>query len=160
MIKDEPICEAVAGADFLAARDPIMADVVRRVGQCRLAPREGGFAALAGMIIGQQLSRAAAATIKTRVASILGGKITPAGVLRAAEENLRGCGLSRRKVSYLRELAAATTSGMVKFEDLPAADEAVALEMLTAIRGVGRWTAEMYLIFVLGRLDVLPLAGC
>lgn len=152
-----PMCEAGIGAAFLAARDPILASVMKRVGACNLAPRKSGFPALAGMIVSQQLSRAAATTIKSRVASILGGAMTPAGILSVEEAILRGCGLSRGKISYLRGLAEATISGKLNFDDLAMAEEDTALEMLTSIRGVGHWTAEMYLIFALGRLDVLPL---
>jgi DNA-3-methyladenine glycosylase II len=141
----------------LRRADPILADVIRRVGPCRFEQRNGGthFEALARAIVYQQLSGSAASTIHGRVAAALGG-IAPETVLAAADAPLRAAGLSRQKITYLRDLAARVGSGELdlrRVHELPDDDIVAAV---CAVKGIGRWTAHMFLMFRLGRMDVLP----
>jgi 3-methyladenine DNA glycosylase/8-oxoguanine DNA glycosylase len=143
----------------LRAADPTLADLMDEVGPCRWQVHRAisPFAALTSAIVYQQISGKAAAAILARVVALGGkGRLRPAHVLAASDEALRACGLSRQKAAYLRDLAGHAVrgnglSGLARLED-----EAV-IERLTAVRGVGRWTAEMYLMFRLGRPDVLPV---
>lgn len=137
--------------------DPVLAEVIRRVGPCRFEQRNNGthFEALARAIVYQQLSGSAAATIHGRVAAALGG-ITPEAVLAAADAPLRTAGLSRQKIGYMRDLAGRVGSGELdlrRVEELP--DEAV-ITAVCSVKGIGRWTGHMFLMFQLGRPDVLP----
>ncbi|MBI3445877.1 MAG: DNA-3-methyladenine glycosylase 2 family protein [Magnetospirillum sp.] len=141
----------------LSEVDPVMATLVARLGPHGVSGGTGGFATLANMIIGQQLSRAAATTIRSRLEDRLGGGLTPDAILSAEGDVLRNCGLSRPKIAYLCGLARRVVDGELDFDSLRGLPDQAAIEALTATKGVGRWTAEMYLIFVLGRLDVLPL---
>ncbi|TKX74222.1 DNA-3-methyladenine glycosylase 2 family protein [Halorubrum sp. GN11_10-6_MGM] len=139
--------------------DPTMATLVDRHSPLDVAPAADEFARLCTSIVNQQLSTASAAAIRERFLDVLGGEPTPDRVLAADESALREAGLSETKVEYLRDAAAAfrdderdfTREGLANLSD----DEVV--ERLTEIRGVGAWTARMYLIFALGREDVLPL---
>jgi 3-methyladenine DNA glycosylase/8-oxoguanine DNA glycosylase len=143
----------------LRTADPVLAALIGHVGRCRweVDGAAGAFEALAESIVYQQISGKAAASIYSRLRAVAGGRrLRPAHVLAASEEVLRACGLSRQKSAYLRDLAAHAErgkglAGLGRLED-----EAV-IERLVAIRGVGRWTAEMFLMFRLGRLDVLPV---
>ena len=138
----------------LRAADPVIERLLAAVGPCELAPTGHSFATLADAIVSQQISIQAAAAIMRRLEAALGGVVAPLPVLEASDEILRAAGLSGQKVRYLRDLAAfATTEG---FARLPEQDDAAAIAALTAVKGVGRWTAEIYLMFALGRLDVLP----
>jgi DNA-3-methyladenine glycosylase II len=140
----------------LAAADPVMARIIRRHPRVALASRGDPFSTLARSIVGQQISVKAADAVWSRVAGAC-PQMTPAAVLRRRASTLRGCGLSERKVEYLRDLAAHFADGRVDpavFESM--SDEAI-IERLTDIRGIGRWTAEMFLIFNLLRPNVLPL---
>jgi DNA-3-methyladenine glycosylase II len=140
----------------LARADARLAALVAEIGPCGLRRRPGGFAGLCRAILGQQLSGKAAATIRARLGGLCGGTLSAAAVAALADADFAAAGVSRQKREALRALAAAATAPgfFAALEGLP--DEAV-VESLTAIRGVGRWTAEMYLMFSLGRLDVLPL---
>jgi DNA-3-methyladenine glycosylase II len=141
----------------LCAVDARLALVIDRIGRCWLEPAGAGFGALVSAIISQQISTRAARAIKVRLAERLGGEPTPARILAADTELLRSAGLSAAKVRYLRDLAERTASGALDLDRmLHEPDEAVITE-LVQIKGIGRWTAEMYLIFSLGRLDVLPV---
>ena len=143
----------------LRRTDAVLAGVIERVGPCRFRARADGthLHAVVRSIIYQQLSGTAAATIHGRFQALYGGR-TPvaAELLRAAEDELRSVGLSRQKIGYLRDLARRVESGDVPIDtlhDLP--DDAV-IAALTRVKGVGRWTAQMFLMFRLGRPDVLP----
>ncbi|UCG99010.1 MAG: DNA-3-methyladenine glycosylase 2 family protein [Burkholderiales bacterium] len=140
----------------LAAADPVLARIIRRHPRVALASRGDPFCTLARSIVGQQISVKAADAVWLRLLAAC-PQLSPAAVLRRRAATLRGCGLSERKVEYLRDLAAHFADGHVD----PAAfatmsDEAI-IERLTGIRGIGRWTAEMFLIFNLLRPNVLPL---
>jgi len=141
----------------LMRRDRRLADVMKAVGPCGYRRRPGGFPSLFHAILRQQLSGKAAATIAGRVHAACAGVIAPGAVAALDDGVLAAAGVSRQKRAYLRGLAEAALAQpafIAVLEQLP--DEA-AIAALTAIKGIGRWTAEMYLMFSLGRLDVLPL---
>ncbi|WP_251328324.1 DNA-3-methyladenine glycosylase family protein [Haloplanus pelagicus] len=136
--------------------DPVMADLIATYGDRRLRPAENQFRRLVVSIVNQQLSTASAAAIRERVFDRL-GEVTPATVLAADRDTLRDAGLSGTKVDYLRNAATAFRERDLTREGLADYDDEAVIDELTTITGVGRWTAEMYLLFVLGREDVLPL---
>lgn len=143
----------------LRAADPVLARVIERVGPCRLTTRAEGthFGAVARAIVYQQLSGKAAGTIHGRFEALYGGRApTPAELLATSDETLRSVGLSRQKTAYLKDLAAKAHAGDVPFELLHEMSDEAVLEALVAVKGVGRWTAQMFLMFRLGRPDVLP----
>ncbi len=148
------LAEAVG---HLSAADARLAQVIERIGPCGLRRQRGGFPRLFRAILGQQLSVKAAQTIHARIAAACGEAVAPERVLELPDQAFAEAGVSRPKARYLRGLAELARSDPQFFDRLPRlADEAV-IERLTSILGVGRWTAEMYLIFSLGRLDILPL---
>ncbi len=146
-------------AAHLRRSDPVLARIVDELGPCRLRVERGGgpFAALVESIVYQQITGRAAATIHARLCALAGGRRPrPEDIARASHAALRRAGLSRQKIGYLRDLVARVKDGLPlsRISRLP--DEAV-IDALTTVKGIGRWTAEMYLIFRLGRLDVLPV---
>jgi len=143
----------------LAHIDPVLAGVIERVGPYRLKRRSEGshFAFVARAIVYQQLSTKAAATIHGRFQSLFAnGLATPAALVALADDALRGVGMSRQKIGYLRDLAARSHAGEIPIETVHAFEDAAVIDALTKVKGVGRWTAQMFLMFRLGRLDVLP----
>lgn len=139
-------------------RDPAFGPLVERVGPVRLRPPRGTpFASLSAAIIYQQLAGKAASTIHGRFVEALGGQVTPAAVLAAPEEALRRAGLSGSKLAAVRDLALKNRSGEVPLDDLDSLEDAVVVDRLTRVRGVGPWTAQMYLLFDLKRPDVWPV---
>jgi 3-methyladenine DNA glycosylase/8-oxoguanine DNA glycosylase len=139
--------------------DPVMAGIIERVGPCRFRVSDGGthFDAITRSIVYQQLSGSAAATIHSRLIALYDGAAPqPALLLATSDDALRGAGLSRQKISYLRDLAERAESGDIPLETIHELDDEAVIDALTRIRGVGRWTAQMFLMFRLGRLDVLP----
>jgi 3-methyladenine DNA glycosylase/8-oxoguanine DNA glycosylase len=139
--------------------DPVMARVIERVGPCRFRVSDGGshFDAVARSIVYQQLSGSAAATIHARLIALYGGATPePALLLAMPDDLLRSAGLSRQKISYLRDLAERVESGDVPLDSIHELDDDAVIEALTRVKGVGRWTAQMFLMFRLGRPDVLP----
>ena len=141
--------------DALAAAEPAFARGLAEAGYPAPRIREPGYGTMFRTIVGQQVSVAAAAAIWRRLEELLGADVPAASVLAADEAALRACGLSRQKISYARSLAALTLSGELDFDRLPKDDEE-AIALLTRIRGVGRWTAEIYLLFAEGREDIWP----
>jgi DNA-3-methyladenine glycosylase II len=141
----------------LSAADPRLAEVIGRVGPCGLRRRPGGFPRLFRAILSQQLSTKAAQTIHGRVVAACGDAVTPERVLALPDAAFASAGVSRQKARYLRGLAEIARDDARFFDRLPRLSDEAAIERLTSILGVGRWTAEMYLIFCLGRLDILPL---
>lgn len=141
----------------LRRADPVLADVIRRVGPCRFEARNSGthFEALARAIVYQQLSGSAAATIHGRLTAVL-GEMTPESVLTAADPSLRAAGLSRQKVGYLRDLAGRVGSGELDLRRVHELPDDDIIAAVCSVKGIGRWTAHMFLMFRLGRLDVLP----
>jgi 3-methyladenine DNA glycosylase/8-oxoguanine DNA glycosylase len=143
----------------LTAADPVLGEVIRRVGQFRLSPRVEGthFDAVCRSIIYQQLSGKAAATIHGRVMDLYGGRSPlPQELAATPDEQLRRVGLSRQKLSYLKDLATRVASNEVPIEALHELADDDVIDALVRVKGVGRWTAQMFLMFRLGRPDVLP----
>jgi DNA-3-methyladenine glycosylase II len=136
--------------------DPVMARIIRRHPRVALASRGDPFSTLARSIVGQQISVKAADAVWARLSAAC-PQMTPATVLRRRATTLRGCGLSARKVEYLRDLAAHFDDSRVEPDTFVAMEDEAIIERLTDIRGIGRWTAEMFLIFNLLRPNVLPL---
>lgn len=143
----------------LRSADQVMARIIARVGPLQISRRPERFQALVRAIIFQQLAGAAALTIYNRfVAAVGNGRFpTPEQVLAASDEVLRGAGLSRGKMSYLRDLAAHVNERKLNFHRFPKMDDEEIIVELTRVRGIGRWTAEMFLMFNLGRPDVLAV---
>jgi DNA-3-methyladenine glycosylase II len=143
----------------LKRADPVLARVIDRVGPCRFEPRTKGthFDALLRSIVYQQLSGKAASTILERLLAIYGGRYPrPAQLLETPEEVLRAAGLSRQKLKYLRDLAEKVESGVVPLARVGRLPDEEVIAHLTRVSGIGRWTAQMFLMFRLGRPDVLP----
>jgi DNA-3-methyladenine glycosylase II len=141
--------------DELAIREPAIAAALARVGypEPRISPR--GYATLLRTIIGQQVSTKAAQSVWHKLEGIIGDLDDPGNVTRASDEQLREAGLSRQKAGYARSLAALVTSGELDLANLPEDDEE-AIAKLVAVKGIGRWSAEIYLLFAEGRLDIWP----
>ena len=144
---------------LLARRDPVLRDLMRVHGPCGLAARQhtNPFKALARAIVGQQLSAKAAATIFSRFEALYDAFPTPAQVLATPDERLRGVGLSSQKLGYVRDLCRRIEEGQLPLDVLERMEDEAIIEALTQVKGVGRWTAEMFLIFRLQRPDVLPV---
>jgi DNA-3-methyladenine glycosylase II len=139
--------------------DPVMRQIIRRVGPCEFGTRESGthFGALMRAIVFQQLSGKAAATILGRVHALYGGRApTPAAYLATPNEHIRGAGISTQKASYLRDLAERVDDGRLPLTKLSRLQDHDAITALTSVKGIGRWTAQVYLMFRLRREDVLP----
>jgi DNA-3-methyladenine glycosylase II len=143
----------------IRSADPIMRRLIDTVGPFTLRPeRRRRFSVLARAIISQQVSTAAARTIRGRLEGVIdNGGLTAEGIARLTEPQLRSVGLSRQKASYLLDLACKTLDGTVRLDRIGRLPDEAVIEMLTQVKGIGRWTAEMFLIFSLGRLDVLPV---
>jgi DNA-3-methyladenine glycosylase II len=148
-----------AAIEEVASRDPVLADLVARVGPIRYRPRDpdGPFAALARAIVFQQLAGAAAQAIYGRVRETVGDVLTPEALNAASDEDLRAAGLSGAKLASLRDLSAKVLDGTVVLTHTSRRSDGELIERLTTVRGIGRWTAEMYLMFQLRRLDVWPV---
>ena len=143
----------------LSAADATLADVIRRVGAFRLVPKREGthFDAVCRSIVYQQLSGKAAATIHGRVLDLYGGRAPlPHELASTPDDQLRGVGLSRQKLSYLKDLASRVATDELPIEMLHELRDEDVIETLVRVKGVGRWTAQMFLMFRLGRPDVLP----
>jgi DNA-3-methyladenine glycosylase II len=142
----------------LARRDPLLAQLLKHVGPCTLQPGAEPFPALARAIIAQMISTKAAKAITARVESaLLPHPLTPAAVAAIRTEKLRGAGLSQNKALALKDLADRVLSGALPLDRLATMSDEAVIDCLLPVRGIGRWTAEMFLIFSLGRLDVLPV---
>jgi DNA-3-methyladenine glycosylase II len=148
---------ARAALAVLCARDPDLARIERVAGPLPWRRRPAGFPGLLQAIVGQQISNQAAAAIWRRVAAIPGA-LDPAGLLSLPDEALRAAGLSRPKIGHARALATAFTEGRLATAALAALSDEAAIATIASVRGLGRWTAEIYLLFALGRDDVFPAA--
>ena len=147
-----------AAREALARIDPALARAHAQTPAFEWRLRPGGYEGLFRMIVEQQVSVAAAASIWKRTVEGLGGGVTPDAVLALDVETLRSFGLSGQKAAYGREIALAQAEGRIDLEHMGTLGDAEATAALTAIKGVGRWTAETYLMFCEGRLDVFPAA--
>jgi 3-methyladenine DNA glycosylase/8-oxoguanine DNA glycosylase len=145
-----------AAVAHLRRADPVMAKIIEQVGPCQLAVLQPNFETLARSITFQQLHGKAAATIFARVRKAVGRSFTATAFLKAEPEALRACGLSRQKLASLTDLAEHVVRRQINFRKLPTLDNDAVLETLTQVRGVGAWTAQMFLMFGLGRANVLP----
>src|SRR5436305_7591454 len=141
----------------LKKSDLVLASIIERVGPCRITYREPTFEALARSIVFQQLSTKAARTIYGRFEEAAGGIITPESIRNLSVGEMRRAGLSKQKIGYIRDLAEHSLSGTVSFERLPEMSDEEIIVALTDIKGVGVWTAHMFLIFALRRPNVLPV---
>jgi len=142
--------------NHLKKADPVMRGIIERVGACRMEYGDPTFHSLAEAIVYQQLNGKAAVTIFKRFTDAAGEPVTPKGILKLSEQQMRAVGLSKQKSSYLRDLAAKTESGLLDFAKLHSMEEADVIEHLTQVKGVGVWTAHMFLMFTMRRPDVLP----
>lgn len=148
-----------AAARYLARRDPVLARIIEQVGRPTVQPSQNLFGSLASSIIGQQVSVSAATAIRQRLAVLMpgGDGLTPDGILARSIDDLRSAGLSRQKITYLRDLAAKVLDRTVDLGRIADLDDETVIAELVQVRGIGRWTAEMFLIFALHRQDVLPV---
>lgn len=146
-----------ANLESLASRDKKLAAALKQVGfpADRVSPQ--GFMVLLRVIVGQQLSVKAAATIWGRVEALGGDNATPEDYARLSDEALRTAGLSRQKVSYFRSLCEEVTSGRLNIEGLANLSDDAAIAAITSVKGLGVWSAHMYLMFSLGRADIWPV---
>jgi DNA-3-methyladenine glycosylase II len=142
--------------NHLKKSDPILRAIIERVGPCRMEFGLPEFCSLAEAIVYQQLNGKAAVTIFKRFAALAGEPLTPDGILRLSDEQLRRVGLSKQKSAYLKDLAAKTASGELDFARLSGLTDDEVIEHLTQVKGVGVWTAHMFLMFSLRRPNVLP----
>ena len=144
---------------ILARRDPVIAALIRTHGPCGLARAQhtDPFHALVQAIISQQLSTAAARTIGKRLRGLYDGRLTAAAIAATPDPQLRAVGLSPQKVGYMRDLCARVQSGDLALGSLDSLSDDDVIEALTRVKGIGRWTAEMFLMFRLHRPDVLPV---
>jgi DNA-3-methyladenine glycosylase II len=150
--------DAGAARAHLMRADPVMRGIVKRVGPLELVTRGAPYQSLLRAILYQQLAGAAAAAIERRFLAIFGGRVPRAEELMAADDDaLRAAGLSRQKASYLKSIAEHFASGELSDRRLQRASDDEVIEQVTRIKGVGRWTADMLLLFSLGRPDVLPV---
>lgn len=143
------------GLDEIAVREPRIGKVLKTAGYPEPRIRPTGYMTLLRTIVGQQVSVAAAASMWRKLEAELGEGFTPSCLLKRDFDTLRACGLSRQKQGYARSLCELVESGELDFDSLPADDEA-AIEQLTRIKGIGRWSAEIYLLFAEGRPDIWP----
>lgn len=136
--------------------DPVLRAIIEQVGPCRMEFGLPEFSSLAEAIVYQQLNGKAAVTIFNRFAALAGDPLTPQGILKLSDEQLRGVGLSKQKSAYLKDLAAKTASGALDFTRLHELSDDEVIQHLTQVKGVGVWTAHMFLMFSLRRPNVLP----
>jgi DNA-3-methyladenine glycosylase II len=142
--------------NHLKKSDPILRAIIERVGPCRMQFGPAEFASLAESIVYQQLNGSAAATIFSRFEALAGDPITPDGILKLTDAQLRGVGLSKQKSAYLKDLATKTASGLLDFARLPELPDEAVIEHLTQVKGIGVWTSHMFLMFSLRRPNILP----
>ena len=143
----------------LKKADPVLCALIDRIGPYGIEFLEPDFSTLAKSIVYQQLSGKVAATIFERVRAACGNAhLTPDGLLRLTPEEMRALGLSRQKIAYLRDLAERTVSGEINFASFGKLPDTAVIERLTTVKGIGTWTVQMFLIFALRRVNVLPAA--
>lgn len=140
----------------LRRTDPVLGEIITRVGDYRIEFRDPGFETLVKSIVYQQLSGRVASVIFERLLCAAGGTITPANVLKLRPARMRSAGLSTQKTAYIRDLARHTRDGHLVFEEMGSLSDEEVIERLTVVKGIGVWTAHMFLIFALRRPDILP----
>jgi len=142
--------------NHLKKSDPVLRAIIERIGPCRMEFGSPQFHSLAEAIVYQQLNGKAAVTIFKRFAALAGEPLTPEGILKLSDEQLRSVGLSKQKSAYLKDLAAKTAEGLLDFARLPEQSDEEVIAHLTQVKGIGEWTAQMFLMFTLKRENVLP----
>jgi DNA-3-methyladenine glycosylase II len=143
-------------ADWLSEHDPVLASVITASPLPDITPHTDYYGALVNSIIGQQLSVKAASTIKQRFKDLFGGQLpAPELILETSHDDLRSCGLSNAKANYIRDLAEHVLDGRIKFDRIPNQSNAEIIGELTDVKGIGEWTVHMFLMFCVGRQDVL-----
>lgn len=142
--------------NHLKKTDRVMRRIIESVGPCRMEFDTPVFHNLAEAIVYQQLNGKAAATIFDRFTALAGDPLTPEGILKLSDQQLRGVGLSKQKSAYLKDLSAKTASGQLDFARLPKQSDDEVIAHLTQVKGIGVWTAHMFLMFTLQRPNVLP----
>lgn len=145
-----------AGVAHLRQSDPVMGALIEQVGPFTLKRERDRFRMLVRSIISQQISTAAARSIRLRLEALVGGEISAESLAELPVESLRGAGLSPQKTSYLQDLCDRVRSGAVRLDRVSRLDDEGVIEHLVQVKGIGRWTAQMFLLFCLGRLDVFP----
>ncbi len=156
------LAELARAERTLARRDPILRELIRRHGGCTIRPHARYFETLVSAIVSQQLSTRAAETIFNRLRALFNPDHprrapVPANILATPDETLRGVGLSFQKIGYLRDLATRVERRELRLNRLPELTDEEVVAALTSVKGIGVWTAQMFLIFSLGRLDVFPV---
>lgn len=146
-------------AEKFLKKDKYIGPLIQIWGSCQIKPKiqKDYFARICGNIIGQQLSGRVADIIEERFVELLNKKVTPENVLKIKEQALRDCGMSWGKVSFLKDLAEKTKSGILKTKNLSKVPDEEVINELVDVKGIGRWTAEMFLIFTLARPDIFPV---
>ncbi len=147
--------QLIDGVDFVAEIEPGFAKALEKVGYPETRKRDRGYKTLLRTIVGQQVSVAAASSVWNKLEAELGAEIRPEELLSRDYDALRACGLSRQKQGYARSLCELVSAGELDLHNLPEDDEA-AIEELIRIKGIGRWSAEIYLLFAEGRPDIWP----
>lgn len=142
--------------NHLKKSDPVLGAIIQRVGPYRMQYRDPVFHSVARAIAYQQLNGKAAGKIFNRLVALAGDPLTPEGILKLTDSQMRGAGLSKQKTCYLRDLATRTQNGELDFSGLPNLPDEGVIERLTRVKGIGDWTAHMFLIFSLRRPNVLP----
>jgi DNA-3-methyladenine glycosylase II len=142
--------------NHLKKSDPILRAIIERVGPCRMEFGVPEFASVAEAIVYQQLNGKAAATIFKRFTALAGEPLSPHGILKLTDAQLRSVGLSKQKSSYLKDLSAKTAEGLLDFAKLGELTDDEVIQHLTQVKGIGVWTAHMFLMFSLRRANVLP----
>jgi DNA-3-methyladenine glycosylase II len=140
----------------LRRNDPVLARIIDTVGDYAIRFREPGFETLVRSIVYQQLSGRVASVILDRLLRASGGCLTPDTILRLRPVRMRALGLSTQKTAYIRDLARRTRDGQIVFSHLPGLSDGEVIDILTRVKGIGEWTAHMFLMFALRREDVLP----
>jgi DNA-3-methyladenine glycosylase II len=142
---------------YLSEQDSVLAPIIGRAGACILVPHTNYYQELVQSILGQQLSLQSAAAIERRFVALFGGEFpTPVQLAARDIDELRSAGLSRAKASYVQDLAGHVLDGRISFNAIDNLDNEAIVRELTVVKGIGEWTAHMFLIFCMGRLDVLP----
>ena len=142
----------------ILSRDPMMKELIEKYGELTLEKNNNYFGNLLSAIIGQQLSSKAADTIYKRMATLMGNNISPENVLKTPDENLRQAGISGNKIKYIKNLSQAVLDGSLDLDNIHEYDNEKVLQKLTTIKGIGLWTAEMFLIFSLAREDIFSFS--
>lgn len=147
-----------AAEKHLAAADARLKPLIQKYSPCSIAPHDGHYGELVGSIVSQQLSTKAAATIWKRVLEVFNGQVpVPRQLLQADTEKLRACGVSYQKIGYMKDLAAHILDGRLDMAHVASLPNDELIEQLVAVKGIGEWSAHMFMIFSLGRLDILPV---